>query len=156
MHEDGIEYAVLSRTLPLSTGKKPCANEGPDGFEMSDDEPPQSRAAQLLLEAGVGIPAGDIPVLLLPLPVVYLLFRGEWSQLLLLTSWHPALHLHTTKSKQCRGPIDGWPLAGADVWNHAGKHEDLEAEPVDPLTPEALSDMCDALRRWGRTHSRVR
>ena len=47
--------------------------------------------ADVLAQWGLDISPEDIPVLLMPQPIVYLIGRRKWSTILLRTEWHRLL-----------------------------------------------------------------
>ena len=70
----------------------------------------------------------DIPVLLLPWPIVYLVFNGSWSSILLLLRWHSQLHLH--RHRIPRGPVESWPPHDAVVWQKRGQNHHISIEDI--------------------------
>ena len=76
-------------------------------------------ADQILRALGVQTPPQDVPVLLLPLPIVYLVEQRKWNFLMLLTSWHFApTRGHSRRPldpASDHGPVASWPQPTSPV-----------------------------------------
>ena len=100
-------------------------NSGGRGMLSSDSE--EGGACQALLSAsellhtwGITVPAKDIPVLLLPEPIAFLIGHGEWTELMLQVSWHKLLHkVSGDADMSMLQPIFetvSWPTFESPVW----------------------------------------
>jgi hypothetical protein len=92
------------------------------GSRRSQAAPADTMSAKALLRAwGVGAAAEDIPVLLLPFPVAYLLSVRAWGSFLLLARWHRGLHMHRfSRASRLPGPVLGWPPRDSAIWARIG------------------------------------
>eukprot|EP00972_Heterocapsa_arctica_P052622 7743667-Heterocapsa_arctica.AAC.1 len=82
--------------------------------------PGDTVSAKALLRAwGVDSAAADLPVLLLPFPIAYVVSVRGWDNLLLKAAWHQSFNMF---KPGCRhfpsspGPVPGWPPDCAPVW----------------------------------------
>ena len=127
--------------------------------------------AQLLLRAwGIEQPAADVPILMVPFPVAYLVMKSNWSSLVLLTRWHRAFNLGLPwvamsgdfgprRAEEAPGPMCGWPPADSDAWRCMGEQcaNDLELEEetarieVHDFSAEQCSNMSAKLRQHAPT-----
>ena len=83
----------------------------------------QSCASEILQAWGIDTPADDLLVLLLPEPIVYLLSRGQWQDLLLRTSWHHRLVLaHGILVPSLPFDAIAWPPENSPTWEQVGMH----------------------------------
>jgi hypothetical protein len=115
---------------------------------MPDPEVAPERASSVVPDC----PPDDIPVVIFPMPVVFLLFRGKWERLLFLARWHVGLHMHSVRRDRAQpGPLLDWPPAGSAVWGKIGQNLHHELEQLDALTHETLSDMSNSIRIWARS-----
>ena len=70
----------------------------PDGDPMMSDsedhevlKPSQATARDVLHDWGLPLDANDIPVLLLPEPIAFLIYSGQWRHVVVLAHWHAQL-----------------------------------------------------------------
>ena len=61
-----------------------------DDQVLSDDDS-RKTARQVLNSWGQTCAAADVPVLILPAPIAYLIFSGAWHHVLIRTAWHQRL-----------------------------------------------------------------
>ena len=82
----------------------------------------------------------DFACLLVPEPIMQLVLKRQWTNLLLLVRWHNTMRGNADRRRmRCLGPIADWPSSSAAVWNNVGKHSTLEMG--DALSLNA--DTCD-------------
>ena len=61
--------------------------------DSDDDDPAQlNLACDVLQDWGLDVNADDVPILLLPEPIVYLIMQGEFSEVMFLLEWHSKLY----------------------------------------------------------------
>ena len=108
-----------------------------DGGGCGEDACP----SQVLEKWGIDTPPSEVPVLFLPEPIVYLVARRRWAQILLLGRWHR----HFLADNVVSDLLPGWPPPDSEVWK-----KELQCEPrVEvPFNLETLADMTNQLQRW--------
>ena len=140
-----------------------------DAAMLSDDSSGQAQqatrlrsAASVVQDWNLGIPAGEVPVLLLPEPIVCLIANSRWTHLLLRAAWHehvlPDVSSAEASSESNLAPlfrtIPNWPPADSLVWQNIGQlgnrhgfaKDDLQNVP--DMNSEALESIADQLRAW--------
>jgi hypothetical protein len=97
-------------------------------------------ASQVLREWGAQHAAHDIPTLLLPEPIAFLLAHGQWHQLLVLTRWHQDL-VNQKGDSLWRNKVlfdsIAWPPSDSTTWQNVGmstSQMDLDAAQEDAAT----------------------
>lgn len=111
------------------------------------------RAAEQLQRWGVRCSPDDVPVLLLPRPIAYLVMKASWSRLLCLAHWHETLNLNVgDREARRQGPVAGWPPDDSRVWGRLGESAQLQDgdgdEAAPSLTRETLKQLADQIRAW--------
>ena len=92
--------------------------------------------------------AHELPVVLLPWPLAFLVTKGSWPRLLVLTRWHAGLHQH--RQRRSAGSLEQWPPDDAETCTQVGQ----DAGPAgaiwhaEPLTPQSLQELSDLVRGW--------
>ena len=64
----------------------------------------------------------NLPVLVVPWPVLFLIQRRRWVDIMLLVRWHAAFNLHAKGAKACPGLLQNYPPPDAAVWAHVHEH----------------------------------
>ena len=95
--------------------------------DSDDDDPAQlNLACDVLQDVGLDVNADDVPILLLPEPILYLIMQGEFSEVMFLLEWHSKLYNSVAQlpwsGKQLFSGIS-WPPYGSCVWERVGAHE---------------------------------
>ena len=145
----------ISRTQPLFIAHWGAGGVGGDAgsvqLQVADGVMTASDLLQKLLPCrGVArVAAEDVPTIIMPVPVAFLLQRGAWSSILLRVRWHKALRQH--RRRRPLGPIPHWPPGDALLWcvgaAPAAPSQEDEA-PVEPLTAETLDRIAGIIRGW--------
>ena len=92
----------------------------------------------------------DIPMLLLPFPLVFLVMKRQWHSILLLVRWHSCLHEH--RHRHPLGPLPSWPPTDAPVWRARGQNETPHVDDAllsaEPLNADVLQKFAGIIRGW--------
>ena len=117
----------------------------------SDDEAELFTATDALRHWGVDVEAEEVPVLLLPQPICFLILQRDWKTIMMLTSWHERL-------RTCEGltPWRGrplfdlqWPPPDSQVWAAAFRHrQHLDVESQPEVNSDELLLIASQIRRW--------
>ena len=120
---------------------------GTDGDEDDDDAGlllGDVPAADILEKWGITTLADDIPVLLVPEPIAFLVCRNEWQDLLLRVCWHDSLVLRTGQRWRSGMPLlssiawpPSWSLALLQAHMHA---ETRDAADIPDLDAQDLNE----------------
>ena len=116
--------------------------EGPAGTRVT--------AEDVLRAAALEISAAEIPVMILPWPLAFLINKRAWSSVLIRIHWHSSLRQH--RHRRPEGPLLGWPPADSEVWRPqrpASADADADAQAIPPLTGESLDKLARIVRSWG-------
>ena len=118
-----------------------------DGVEDDDDAGlllGDVPAADILKKWGIATLADDIPVLLVPEPIAFLVCRNEWQDLLLRACWHDSLVLRTGQRWRSDMPLlssiawpPSWSLALLQAHMHA---ETRDAADIPDLDAQDLNE----------------
>ena len=129
---------------------------GPQGtadevlLESSFSFEEQVTVSDLLAELHEDTAPDDIPMLLLPFPLVILVLKREWHSILLLVRWHSCLHEH--RHRRPLGPLPSWPSVDAPVWRARGQHEAPHVHDAllsaEPLNADVLQKFAGIIRSW--------
>ena len=99
--------------------------------------------------------AEDIPVLLLPYPVTWLIKNNKCTFiLLLLCRWHGLIHQSGISRRQERfpGPITGWPPCDSPAWEAIDDNMKIcSTDDVHEFDVDALDSMADGLTYIARS-----
>ena len=99
------------------------------------------RAGPLLRSWGVEQDAADVPVLVVPFPIAYLVTVRAWTHLMVLTRWHKAAFGHDIRWKgqdpSAGRVVPSWPPDDAACWAQSGMRQNDDDRNND-LTPEFL------------------
>ena len=116
----------------------------------------RTKKKRFLCSALWTLPTGDpadVPVLVLPWPIVYLVMKRRWSSLLLLARWHTQFNLAFTGQVQ-KGPVPDFPPAYSSVWQHGvlrchAHPSTLASHEEQPdFSSTACFGMLDHIRLW--------
>ena len=118
-----------------------CGIERLCGLQSGEDS-----VATVLSSLRIPTEAENIPVLLLPYPIVKLVKEKEWQRLMLCIRWHPYIH-PTLNRKHNSGPLELWPPADGLAWSRVGCSEDRLGEVK--FSQDSLEDMLKILRDMG-------
>ena len=90
----------------------------------------------------------DFPVLLLLEPVVFLITRGAWHDLLILARWHADQSLAGDQPLRKRGLLQGWPPEDAALGNKLGANLNRADANCEHITPSTLRNMAGEIQIW--------
>ena len=97
----------------------------------------------------------NLPVLLVPDSLAWLIETGKWEDVVLLTRWHKHLHLRNSEKIWERSILPShlpqWPPQESPAWGFMGKHlGDPEAPAFEPpeLDARNLRVLADRVRKW--------
>ena len=110
-------------------------------------------AKSVLREWNISVPAQDVPVLLMPLPIAYLMSAGAWKYALLLARWHRRFTGQGWSRTAARyeGPRLGWPPRDAALWAHVGESIlTKDAPEVTDMTAGFLGWALQQFRVWSQ------
>ena len=100
----------------------------------------------------------DIPVLLLPYPVSWLIMNNRCMYILLLCRWHGLLHQHgVTRRLQQRlpGPIKDWPPCDSPAWEAIGDNMEISGTgDVETFDADVLASMAEGLTYIARSSNK--
>lgn len=108
------------------------------------------------LTAARDVACADIPVLLLPEPILSLICSGAWTEVLMQVSWHFHLNL-CSRSRVFRhlpgpGVVRDWPPQASPTWNHVheneAKDDDILDQPSALISPGRCQDIAARVRSW--------
>ena len=120
-----------------------------------DDQPLQ--ADQLLRAWNVHISPDDVPVLVVPFPVVFLIEHRTFEHVILLVRWHAILHgqrprwlshAERVSAPKLTGPVASWPPDSSPVWDvEAQRQEEVHPpQEIEPLTAQNMEAFANQLR----------
>ena len=91
-----------------------------------------SNAADVLALWGLAAHADDIPILLVPEPIAFLISQGRWTEVMILCSWHNLINADGHQLWQGRHLFAEvpWPPLEHQVWTRIGDH-DQQADALD-------------------------
>lgn len=98
-----------------------------------------------------GSQAHLLPVLLLPEPLVFLLLHGQWSELLVPTSWHNHLYGPHGDLKLAGTSLFSslnWPPPSSPCWKSDASSSIVEPQNVPDLNVQELVRVASQLRGW--------
>ena len=150
-------FGKIDRSHPLFVAHWGRGDGDAEGLQSSaeqvvlnTDAGRQMFAQQVLDASNSGCKAGDLPVILLPWPIAYLVTKGSWSTVFLLLRWHSTLHQH--RHRRSLGPLPNWPPADAEIWQRVGTNEQVldadELSQAEPLNPDTLERFSSTIRGW--------
>ena len=112
-------------------------------IDIHGDEPamPTWVSHQELFERwGIDADVDEIRAIMVPEPVVFLIFKHSWYHLLIRVDWHwiDPRHGYTRATAKKRSPIGGWPPDDEPCYQNCGKLQSLAMMPCRPLDSEVL------------------
>ena len=130
--------------------------EPPNDSQAQDAASGHKQYAQSFLRScGMENDAQDVPVLLLPESVAFLILSGDWNDIVLQTSWHKRLVTSTGAVPWKTTPLFNelaWPPADSPVWQKSGLYVSDEPTVCIPdLNEYELERIADRLRKWAPT-----
>lgn len=113
--------------------------------DSEDADDVNGTGLDFLLRWGVEQKPHELPVLLLPDPIVYLIWHGRWQHLVFDRSWHQGVVGYAG------GPLFtqlDWPPAQSSFWTD-GDEGHAAPQPFEPtLAPENLDRISRYIREW--------
>ena len=109
-------------------------------------------ALDVLRSWGLAMAPDMIPALLVPEPVAFLISRGQWSSVMLRTSWHRRLVSPAGDQWHPPKPLFHdipWPPEASAAWENAGAvMQAIPADDIPDLDSQELQLVADKIRRW--------
>ena len=131
--------------------RTPQLSDGDASSSIEDDFTAQS----VLDDWGIHDDPRDLPVMLLPDSLAWLIERGKWQDVLLLTRWRRHLWLRDGDKGWARSIVPShrqqWPPQESPTWGLMGKHlGDPEAPVFEPpdLDAQHLRLLSNRVRKW--------
>ena len=95
----------------------------------------------------------DIPAILIPWPIAYLVLRKAWTNIVACTRWHSGYVFEGPRA-HLPGPIPSWPPENTSCWFNMGNNElqpqaqEEGGEDKHPFTSARLLELTRHFRRW--------
>lgn len=109
-------------------------SESASDFEAEGATSTRLKASEIMSNWGIdSVDLNEVPILMLPEPIVFLILKGTWSEIVLSAHWHENLcdsqGRLSWRGKSLFQNLD-WPTSDAHLWMHIGqKHQLLPKTP---------------------------
>ena len=124
-----------------------------DDFHMDIDEggialPAGATSWQdILREWQLDLEIKQLPIILVPEPIAFLILQGRWHHIVSRLSWQRGLWAE----KRVSALLPMWPPPGSEPWRHVGQHLPKVDDQMFDYNPCVCVAMANNLRRWSST-----